>query len=164
MAKSLSLSLPPSSLSVFHSQSSAYWENCKFELGSFLVSVFFVPRLESRVVVNARSLGHFFETCSFSVEAEERRGEERRAPKNRNRVIYPSFISRRMGQLLKNTESTDRPSCSAQPPWIGNGKRGARPRPEMNLFCGEKKTNLTLANSSKVARHLRSQECENAII
>ena len=79
MAKSLSLSLslPPSSLSVFHSQSSAYWENCKFELGSFLV--FFVPRLESRVVVNARSLGHFFETCSFSVEAEEgarSRGEE----------------------------------------------------------------------------------------
>ena len=65
-------------------------------------------------------------------------GEERRAAKNRNRVIYPSFISRRMGQLLKNTESTDRPSCSAQPPWIGNGKRGARPRPEMNLFCGEK--------------------------
>ena len=101
-------------------------------------------------VANARSLRQLFESCSFSVEL-----RRRRAAKNRNRVIYPSFISRRMGQLLKNTESTDRAVLLSR----GRGESG----PEMSLFCSEK-TNPTLANSSKVARHLRSQECDHLMM
>ena len=54
------------------------------------------------------------------------------AAKNRNRVIYPSFISRRMGQLLKNTERIDRAAmqCSTG--------EGGRMWPEMSPVFSEK--------------------------
>ena len=78
--------------------------------------------------------------------------QRKAAAKNRNRVIYPSFISRRMGQLLKNTERIDRAAmqCSTG--------EGGRMWPEMSPVFSEK-------NESDFVKFATiAQECEYTII
>ena len=87
-----------------------------------------MPRLESRVVVNARSLGHFFETCSFSVEAEEgarSRGEEGAEKQEQGNLSVVYFSAN--GPIIKEHREYRQTElqCSATVDWEWEEGRAA---------------------------------------